>query len=172
MDIIKKNLNTMLLNRNYKFIETTDTHSIYSSTKNKKEHKIIVFFTVDGDKVGVDYVKKMIIKTENMQIPHIILLSKDKLTPFANKFILYNKMKVEFFLFDELKFNITQHYLVPKHILLTCKESREIIDYYGTKNLPQIKKKDVMARYFDADIGQIFRIYRNEGGIFYRMVVN
>ena len=131
----------------------------------------LYILTVEGDKVGVDYVKKMITRTENMDIVHIILLSKDKLTPFANKHILYNKMKVEFFLFDELKFNITEHYLVPKHVLLNCKESREVIDYYGKKNLPQIKKKDVMARYFDADIGQIFRIYRNEGGIFYRMVV-
>ena len=80
-------------------------------------------------------------------------------------------MKIEFFLFKELQFNITKHHLVPKHVLLSPKESQEVIEYYGKKRLPQIKHRDIISRYFDAEAGRIFRIYRNEGGIFYRLVI-
>lgn len=168
MKIIKDNLNDMLQDRGYTFVEKVDDNLLYSSTKHKK-HKVIVYFTFD--KVGVEFVKKTLIKTTDMKISHIILVSKEKLTPFANKHIASVPTKVEIFLINELKFNITKHYLVPRHVLLDHVESQKVIDYYGKKKLPQIKQTDILSRYFDADIGQIFRIHRNEGGIYYRMVV-
>ena len=107
-----------------------------------------------------------------MEITHIIFVNEDGLTPSANKYIQSYPLKIEFFLFDELKFNITKHKLVPKHVLLNHKESLEIINYYGKLRLPQIKHKDIVSRYYNAEIGQIFRIYRNEGGMFYRLLVS
>lgn len=169
MKLIKENLNTMLVDRKYKFVEKIDNYLLYSSEKHEK-HKVVIFFTLE--KVGVEFIKNMITKAEEMEINHIILVSKEKLTAFANKHILQYPIKIEFFLFEELKFNVTTHYLVPQHILLSHEESQEIIDYYGKKNLPQIKQTDILSRYFDADIGQIFRIKRKEGGIYYRLVVN
>ena len=168
MEIINKNLDDMLKDRTYTFTGKKDGYLLYSSDKHKT-HKVIIYFTFD--KVGVEFVKKTLAKTEDMEIDHIILVSKEKLTPFANKHILSVPTKMEIFLLDELKFNITKHYLVPKHVLLPHDESQKIIDYYGKKNLPQIRQVDILSRYFDADIGQIFRIYRNEGGIYYRMIV-
>ena len=169
MDSVNKNLDDMLSSRFYKY-----------STKNVDERyliyldngdKVIVFFTAENEKVGVEYVKNVIAKTEEMEINHIILISRDKLTPFANKYIISYPIKIEFFLLKELKFNITKHTLVPKHVLLDPKESMEIIEYYGKKCLPQIKKTDIVSRYYNAEIGRIFRIFRNEGGISYRLVV-
>ena len=140
MKIIKKNLDDMLKDRNYTFLEEIDDHLLYSSTKHKK-HKVIIFFTFD--KVGVEFVKKILSRTNDMKIYHIILISKEKLTPFANKHISANPVKMEIFLLKELKFNITKHYLVPEHILLCHEESQKIIDYYGKKKLPQIKQTDI-----------------------------
>lgn len=169
MDLIKKNLDDMLKDRVYKFIET-NTEGNYLIYTKKDNSKVVVYFTNDSDKIGVEYVKKVIVKTEEMEITHIILISKDKLTPFANKWIISYPIKMECFLLKELKFNITDHHLVPTHVLMSPKDSQEIIDYYGKKNLPQIKQRDVLSRYFDAEIGQVFCIHRNEGGIYYRLV--
>ena len=168
MKVIRKNLDDMLKDRTYKFIEEKDGYLLYESNKGKK-HTVIVYFTFS--KVGVEFVKKTLAKTEDMEIYHIILVSQEKLTPFANKHIVSVPTKMEIFLIKELKFNITKHYLVPQHVLLSQTDSQKIIDYYGKKNLPQIRQVDILSRYFDANIGQVFRIYRNEGGIHYRMVV-
>lgn len=162
-----KNVDDMLKDRFYKFVEKNIDENYLIYTNDKK--KVLVFFTND-EKVGIEYIKRIITKSEDMKINHIILISKDKLTPFANKFIINHEIKIECFLLEELKFNITTHYLVPKHVLLSMEKSQEVIDYYGKKNLPQIKIRDNISRYFDAKIGQVFRIYRNEGGIFYRLV--
>lgn len=171
LSIIKKNLMIMLEARKYKFVEKNEeeNYMIYTNNKNKK---VIIFFANYTNKSNKEYVRNIIIKTEEMEIDHLILVNEDSLTPSANKYIQAHPMKIEFFLFEELKFNITKHKLVPKHILLSTKESSEIVDYYGKKNLPQIKQKDPISRYFNAEIGQIFRIYRNEGGIFYRLVIS
>jgi DNA-directed RNA polymerase I, II, and III subunit RPABC1 len=169
LSIVKKNLNDMLKDRDYKFIEKDDEEGYWIYYKKNKKN-VIIFFANDQEKVGVDYVKNVITKTEDKEIPHLILISSNKLTSHANKHILLYPMKIEFFLYDELKFNITNHSLVPKHVLLSDKESCEIIEYYGKKNLPQIKHRDIVSRYFNAEVGQVFRIYRNEGGIFYRLV--
>lgn len=169
MDLIKKTLNQMLSDRYYKYLETNDDgYMLYKKPNNKK---VAVYFTNYTDKVGVEYVKNIISTVEKNKINHLILISKDKLTAFANRYIIQYKMKVELFLFNEMKFNITKHKLVPKHVLLSQKDSQQIIDYYGKEFLPRIKQKDAISRYFDAEIGNIFKIYRNEGGINYRLVM-
>ena len=170
LKIVKTNLHEMLTDRRYKSFDKNDegNYLIYKKPDNKK---LVIFFILEHEKVGVDYVKNIIIKSEDMKIEHLMIISRDKLTPFANRHIQQSPLKIEFFLFEELMFNITKHHLVSKHILLLLNESQEVIEYYGKKNLPQIKHKDPISRYYDAEIGNIFRIYRNEGGIYYRLVV-
>ena len=142
-----------------------------SEYKKSDDKKMVVYFTNDNDKVGVEYVKNIIGSVEKLKINHLIIISKDKLTAFANRYIIQHNMKIELFLNQELLFNITKHKLVPKHVLLSPKDSLEIIEYYGREFLPRIRHKDAVSRYFDAEIGNVFKIYRNEGGIHYRLVM-
>ena len=171
MEKIKKNLNKMLLDRRYTHFENLDQEKMIYKNENDKKI-LIIFYSIKNEKVGVDYVKQIIDMTQEMEIEHIILIACDKLTPFANKHILNHAMKIEVFLFEELMFNVTEHELVPKHTLLSTDESLKVIEKYGRKHLPQIKKTDIISRYFDAELGQIMMIHRNEGGILYRLVVN
>ena len=71
-----------------------------------------------------------------------------------------------------LRFNVTKHYFNSKFVLLS-KEERE--EYQNTFNaeLQHIQKycwDDPVCRYFYAQPGQIFRIYRIQQGINYRLV--
>ena len=171
MEKIKTNLNKMLLDRRYIHFENLEDEKMVYKNENDKKI-LIIFYNIKNEKVGVDYVKRIIEMTEEMDIEHIILVTCDKLTPFANKHILNHTLKIEVFLFEELKFNVTEHELVPRHTLLSIDESQKVIEKYGRRYLPQIKKTDIISRYFDAELGQIMMIHRNEGGISYRLVVN
>ena len=173
LKIIKSNLINMLEDREYNLLTRDDSANMmtFNDTINDN-NKVIVYFSNYNNKSNKEYVRNIIQETEDMKLSHLILVNEISLTPSANKYIESYPMKIEFFLFEELKFNITTHKLVPKHVLLPKDESVRIIEYYGKKFLPQIKQKDPISRYFNADIGQIFRIYRNEGGIFYRLVIS
>lgn len=170
LKLVKSNLINMLNDRNYKLLTRDDENN--KMIFDDKDTKVIVYFSNYNNKSNKEYVRNIIQETEEAEIRHLILVNEDSLTPSANKYIESFPMKIEFFLFEELKFNITTHKLVPKHVLLSQDESTKIIEYYGKKHLPQIKQKDPISRYFNADIGQIFRIHRNEGGIFYRLVIS
>ena len=71
-------------------------------------------------------------------------------------------MIVEQFSEDELVVDITEHELVPEHQLLSDEEKKFLLKQYGLeeRQLPQIQKRDPIARYFGAQKGQVFKIVR------------
>ena len=73
-----------------------------------------------------------------------------------------SSMIVEHFSEDELVVDITEHELVPEHQLLKPQEKAYLLKQYGLeeRQLPQIQKRDPIARYFGAQKGQVFRIVR------------
>ena len=83
----------------------------------------------------------------------------------------------EVFRQSEIIKDISKHYLVPKHILLTKDESKQIMDEYKLKkmDLARIYIDDPMAKYLYAQKDEIIQIVRettNSGySTFYRLVV-
>lgn len=85
----------------------------------------------------------------------------------------------EHFHISRLLFNITNHKLVPKHELLT---KSQVINLKLSMNLktiyqlPSIQKDDAISKYFNAKVGDVFKIYRNSKTtlehICYRVVIN
>jgi len=77
-----------------------------------------------------------------------------------------------------MKIDLFSHELVPKHILLTEKEKKDVIKRYGIKKLnqfPKILKSDPVVRMIDAKTGDLIKIIRkNDTGkesIYYRFVI-
>ena len=66
------------------------------------------------------------------------------------------------FLYTEVIFNRTKHRLVPKHILLSEAEKKDLLHTYDCKDtqLPRMVTTDFICRYFGAKIGDMFKIYR------------
>ena len=57
-----------------------------------------------------------------------------------------------------------QHYLVPKHLILTEKKASEVMKKFGVKRirlLPRIKKSDPAIKKMKPKKGDIVRIERN-----------
>ena len=124
-----------------------------------KDIRIIIDLS---SKFKIAEVKKLI-DPENMFGLYIIVAKEKINTQDIKKF---NDFKVEYQLFDlkELQFNISKHYLVPKHELITDENIiSELVKAYQAKNklqFPYILKNDPMAKYLYAKSGNLVKITR------------
>lgn len=77
--------------------------------------------------------------------------AKQSLVDMAPKYIL------EQFLESELLINITEHELVPEHVVMTPEEKQELLSRYKLKEnmLMRIQAGDPVARYFGLKRGQV-----------------
>jgi DNA-directed RNA polymerase I, II, and III subunit RPABC1 len=98
--------------------------------------------------------------TQYEKYPKIIIVSE--ITNKVRDQIMMSYPYTEIFLEKELLINIVDHVSVPKHELLTDDEAKLLLEEYNSKkkDLPKIYVSDAIARYFNAKIGQIFRIIR------------
>lgn len=125
--------------------------------------QLYVFFP-DDPKVGVKTIVAYIKKMEEEEITRAIIVVSQGMSPSAKKAIndIGPKYTFEPFLDSELMINITNHFLVPTHQLLSPEEKKELLGRYKLKEnqLPRIRQDDPIARYFGLKRGQVVRIVR------------
>lgn len=84
---------------------------------------------------------------------------------------------VEIFKEEEMMIDLISHITVPKHELLSKDEAKKVLDEYNAKKkeLPKIYVIDPVSKYYNAKVGQIFRIIRpSETSVlapYYRLVI-
>ena len=88
------------------------------------------------------------------------------------------RYKLELFTFAEKSFNLPDHILFPRHKLIKDPEIiKEIIKQYKCRrdHLPKVYINDAASRYYGAERGNLFKIYRQSPSsgieIAYRIVV-
>ena len=79
------------------------------------------------------------------------------------------------FFFHDFMEDIPSKNIIPIHNLLTNEEKNELLSNFKNNNLKKIFTTDMMSRYFDAKVDDIFRIERlnitSGKGVDYRVVV-
>ena len=173
----------MLMDRGYKLTEKKDKVDISEDyvenncmlEGDKGDEKMIALFydSSSNSKIGLDAIKRLMQKyelTEESNYTNFILVVNNKLTYRARKEIDVKGIDTELFLFDELYVNIMKHELQPEFRILKESEKKKIEKYYKNK-IPFILKDDMVVRYFNAKIGDVFEIIRRDGSLYYRMVV-
>ena len=115
-----------------------------------ESNRIVVFFP-NEEKIANEHINNYIKKLYDQNIFHCILIVKGKMTPSAEKAIREHESTMNFEVFHEkeLYINITRHEYVPKHIILSDNEKKELLKRYKVKDyqLPKILKGDAIARY-------------------------
>ena len=97
-------------------------------------------------------------------VSNAILILKVDITPFAKQAVqeVSDMCHVEHFKEAELLVDITEHTLVPEHIVLSQNEKAELLKRYKLKEmqLPRIQPNDPVARYYGMKRGNVVKITR------------
>jgi DNA-directed RNA polymerase I, II, and III subunit RPABC1 len=127
------------------------------------------------DKFNVDRIKDITNTLNKINCNHCIIIYSDSVTSMAKKFIeTSTEKKFELFKQDELKYNITQHILVPEHIKLsnTDIEMIELKKKIRIQDLPILLQNDPICRFHAFNRGDIIKIIRKKDcSISYRIVI-
>lgn len=145
-----------------------------------KNIKVYVHFHNEVKGFGKSDLKNImqkIISTFNDENIQLILILKDKENSTVSKELSKDLYKnVEIFLRKNMQFNITHHEYVPKHVVLSKDEEKELLDkYYTTKGkLPKLARTDPIAKYYNMKPDQICKIIRKSPEVgeylYYRLV--
>lgn len=128
---------------------------------------IIILFYLN-DKIKIDTVKE--INKDYSDYKHLILITTDKITSKANKELIKLDQSFEIFYKKNILTNIIEHELQPEFKLLSKREADIIYKLYGNK-MGKMLSIDPVAKYFNAEQGNIFEIKRKTGQIYYRYVI-
>ena len=126
--------------------------------------QIFVFFPED-EKVGVKPIKTYCERMKAENVFKAIICVRTNLTAFAKQAIRevsQRGYRIEYFRDAELVIDITEHKLVPTHIVLSDQEKDELLKRYRLKpsQLPRIQQQDPIARYLGLRTGQVVKITR------------
>ncbi len=100
--------------------------------------------------------------TEN-DITKVIIVTETALSPAAaGQLTNFPAWTLEHFMYKELTYNLTKHFLVPKHRLMSLNEITRFLgeNDLDIENLPIMSFQDPMARYYGAKPGDLFEIER------------
>jgi DNA-directed RNA polymerase I, II, and III subunit RPABC1 len=117
----------------------------------------------DEENVGVKTMDALCLHVLEKNFQTAIFVYQNNLTSGAAKRIpSVAPATIDTFQEADLVVNITHHVLVPRHILLSNAEKKELLSRYRLKEsqLPRIQREDPMARYLGLKRGQVVKIIR------------
>jgi len=125
--------------------------------------QMFVFFP-EEPKVGIKTIKQYCTRMQEENISRAIIVVQLGMTPSAKQALvdMAPKYQLEQFLESELLVNVTEHDLVPEHLVLTPTEKAELLARYKLKDhqLPRMQIGDTIARYYGLRKGEVIKIIR------------
>lgn len=85
--------------------------------------------------------------------------------------------QVEIFKFNKLQSDITEHDLVPRHVVLTKEDGEKVLEAYRARkrDMPLIRSNEPISKYYNVKPGEIVKIYRPSPStgefVAYRLVI-
>jgi DNA-directed RNA polymerase I, II, and III subunit RPABC1 len=162
----------MLQQRGYTIEDFDDTKIVAL----KPNGDYVTLFLCDTEKFNVERISQYIgiLKGADINFNHCIIVHRNNITPVAKKVVEESKeIKIELFNQDELQYNITKHFLVPKHEVFLKPTDNDYLSFkkkYHADKFPIILKSDPVSRFFNFEKNDIIKVTRKNGIIMYRIV--
>lgn len=142
---------------------TREALTILVEKEDDETNQLFVFFP-EEEKVGVRPIKVFTDRMKEESVYNAILVLRIDITPYAKQAVLEmsDAFRIEHFKEAELLVDITEHTLVPEHVVLNQNEKQELLKRYRLKEtqLPRIQLNDPVARYYGMKRGQVVKIIR------------
>jgi DNA-directed RNA polymerases I, II, and III subunit RPABC1 len=131
--------------------------------------RLRVFFPetpISGGKktaIGKDKIDRILKHMTENDITKVIIVTETPLSPqAAGQLTNYPAWTLEHFMYKELTYNLTKHFLVPEHRLMSLPEITRFLDdnELDIENLPVMSYQDPISRYYGSKPGDIFEIKR------------
>ena len=140
-----------------------DNIALIFKHQDEAEGEISLTFSA-RDKTSKEDIETVAKKMNEKNIRKVIYIGRSPLNSICEKAIsvLLGSIQVEYFEEKDLIVNITEHELVPQHVVLAEAEKKELLKRYRVKEsqLPKISISDPVAKYFGLRRGQIVKIIR------------
>lgn len=127
---------------------------------------MLIFFPKE-DKVGIKPLKTYCEKMNQIGINRFMIVYAKTITPHAKQLIQESigasaKYSFEYFSFQQLMNDITDHCYVPKHRKLNVEEKKEFLEKRSlkTENLPKLSIFEPISQYYQFYIGDVIEISR------------
>lgn len=139
---------------------------IYTKAKpiTNGENNIIILWYNDLRRATIKYIADVMAQHSTK---HSIVIYFGKKTSYAppaiREFSNAQNIQIEIFEYKELMFDVTEHVLVPRHIICSPETKAAIIkDYAVTKDqLPKIRLDNPVCKFIGAKRGNLIKIVRN-----------
>jgi DNA-directed RNA polymerase I, II, and III subunit RPABC1 len=150
----------MFSQRGYTSIEEVSDRVL----RGRQENELVELCLV-AEKVNVELIKYYYKYFKDNNVCRGILVYTNSVTPAVNKLISTLDLVIELFHMDQLSFNVTKHVLVPHHVK---------IDHWDTndRNYPILLTSDPISRFLGFRVGDVIKITRRDGSLYYRYVSN
>ena len=196
LDIIKTNIIKMFNYRGYINDDNVKRYTDDLIKKSNDEHEYIINFDNEYNNSLSTSIpsKKIIVKmfdykitsvnknspigefiTKNNSMYKFIIV--DDINHKSEKSIASYQTECEVFKTSEMMICIIEHILVPKHIIFTQEQGKQVLDEYCAKkrDMPFIMSTDPVAKYYNMKPGEICKIIRPSkltcDAPFYRIVI-
>lgn len=141
-----------------------DSLTILVEKTDDASDQLFVFFPAE-DRVGVKTLKTYCTRMKEESVFRGIVVVKETLTGSAKqavKEMTFHGYRMEYFRDAELLVDITEHRLVPEHVVLTPQQKQELLERYRLvpSQLPKIQVSDPVARYLGLQFHQVVKIIR------------
>ncbi len=159
--ILDKKVKVLTDLRSYKLLEREEgKEGEFMTIKNRKGKKLLVWAIVGVETIGIRYVNQLSKKVESQGLDGGVIISNGKYTYSARSNA--PKRGVELIPPTFPSFNIFEHYLVPKHEILSPEEKDEVLKEYRVEpyQFPLIKTSDPIAKVIGARFGDLIKIVR------------
>lgn len=159
----------MFTQRGYTDIDESKENRILAT---KPCGTLICAFSNIIEKLNVAEIYSIIALLQKTEINHGLIVFEGVPTPAVKNVVSTTPdldIHIELFNADDLQFNITEHRLVPKHVLLNSDQAHDFKQKYGT-NIPVLLRTDAISRFFDFTKGDVIKIIRRDGYVSYRIV--